>query len=238
MRSQNRASIDAIAENERRKLKAKFYEEAAAIVREAVDAAIALSTDLRMGTLRVMFAAKQRANGQPILPIAERVKVSLENYKSASDAILKIIFLLERSRFIDSRILVFRTAMNVCLHDLGRQFFEVYVPMAAPAFPIDTPNGETLPYAPPPEEAAAQLYAQAEKVNEILVNVGAYCEDLLVELQNALLGDLFGTEIEARKPNDPNCKVIRLKAHDELEKWFGENSEWGKQLQKYQPRQE
>jgi thioesterase domain-containing protein len=57
-----------------------------------------------------------------------------------------------------------------------------------------------------------------------------YTEDFLVELQNALLGDLFGKAVTHRKPLDPTKKVITFQQADELEKWFATSTEWGREV--------
>jgi len=57
-----------------------------------------------------------------------------------------------------------------------------------------------------------------------------YTEDFIVELQNALLGDLFGQEVSHRKPLDPAKKVITLQQADELEQWFATSTDWGKEM--------
>lgn len=141
---------------------------------------------------------------------------------------------MKRSRFIDPRILIFRTALNASLHDLSSLFFETFITSAAPAFPADDAAGKTLAYRPPNVETAQALYEVAETVNNVLADVGAYCEDLLAELQNLLVGDLFGTTVEARQPTDPACKVIQLDNANELENWFLENTPWGEKIRSFE----
>lgn len=61
-----------------------------------------------------------------------------------------------------------------------------------------------------------------------------YAEDFLVELQNILLGDLFGHAVSHRAPIDPNSKVVSLANCDELEAWFNNSTPWGKHCAKVQ----
>ncbi len=49
------------------------------------------------------------------------------------------------------------------------------------------------------------------------VDVVAYTEDFLTEMQNALLGDLFETQLPPRQPLDPNRRVVTLECAEELE---------------------
>ncbi len=53
-----------------------------------------------------------------------------------------------------------------------------------------------------------------------------YAEDFLVELQNALLGDLFAKQVAHRKPLDPTKQVIKLEQADELDQWFATSTDW------------
>jgi hypothetical protein len=58
MRSQGRQQREAIAENERRKLKAAMYDDAVAVSRSLADAAIELSTQLRTMAMQVSVVAR------------------------------------------------------------------------------------------------------------------------------------------------------------------------------------
>ena len=64
MRSQGRQSRDAVAENERRRLKAAIYEDAVVICRELADTSIELANALRMMMLEIEFAAQAHSKGQ------------------------------------------------------------------------------------------------------------------------------------------------------------------------------
>lgn len=55
-----------------------------------------------------------------------------------------------------------------------------------------------------------------------------YAEDFLVELQNILLGDLFGNAVSHRAPIDPNSKVVSLANFNELNLWFNNSTPWGR----------
>ena len=57
-----------------------------------------------------------------------------------------------------------------------------------------------------------------------------YTEDFLVELQNHLLGDLFGKKVAHRKPLDPAKKVITFQQASELERWFATSTDWGHKM--------
>ena len=55
----------------------------------------------------------------------------------------------------------------------------------------------------------------------------AYTEDFLTEMQNVLLGDLYGNHLDPRQPLDPRRRAVTLDQAQELEAWFRMNSAWG-----------
>jgi hypothetical protein len=65
-----------------------------------------------------------------------------------------------------------------------------------------------------------------------LDDIQSYAEDFLVELQNILLGDLFGYSVSHRAPIDPNSRVVSLANFDELEGWFNNSTPWGRHCAK------
>lgn len=57
----------------------------------------------------------------------------------------------------------------------------------------------------------------------------AYTEDFLTEMQNVLLGDLYGNRLEPRQPIDPTRRTVTLDQVQDLEAWFSANTAWGVQ---------
>lgn len=228
VRSQARQSRAAILENEKRKLKAGLYEEGVAVCRELADVAIALSTKLRTMAMQVEIAARAApANLAYDLPAARFPKLAAD-YDVFADAVLRFIFLVENRRIVDPRIIVFRTAMSVVLHDTRELMHSRFVLSVKPALPTERPDGELFPYTPPSVEGAEVVRQLSEDFIASLDDAVMYTEDFLVELQNHLLGDLFGTSVAHREPIDPSRKVISLDNADALESWFETSTEWGR----------
>lgn len=230
MRSQGRQSRDSIAENERRRLKAAMYEDAVIVCREVADTTIELANTIRMMMLQVQYAAQAHQNGQQYDLPAARYPALLERNGQFSDAILKFIFLVENRRVVDPRILIFRTAMSVVLHDTGKLMLSEFVVNVMAAIPKQLPDGSISPYTPPSVQHAAVIKQLCERFIASLDDAVMYTEDFLVELQNALLGDLFGKAVTHRKPLDPTKKVITFQQADELEQWFATSTEWGREV--------
>ena len=229
MQSQGQQSRDAIAENERRRLKAAMYEDAVAVCRELADNAIELATALRMMMLQVEYAAQAYQNGHPFDLPAARYPVLLQKNAQFSDAALKFIFLVENRRVVDPRILIFRTAMNVVLHDTRKLMHSELGVNVMTSIPTQLPDGSMFNYTPPSVQHATVIKHLCERFISALDDAVMYTEDFLVELQNALLGDLFAKQVAHRKPLDPDKKVITLKDADELELWFAASTDWGRE---------
>lgn len=229
MRSQGKQSRDAIAENERRRLKAAMYEDAVAICRQVADTSIELSNALRMMMLQLEYTAQAHAQGQPVQPPAARFPKLLSLNSDFADAVLKFIFLVEERRIVDPRMLVFRTAMSVVLHDVsGAQ--SKFVPDVMPSIPTEMPDGTLFPWAPPTVAHAAAIKQLCETYIDALSDATMYTEDFLVEMQNHLLGDLFGKAVVHRKPINPQKKVITLAHSEDLETWFSNSTAWGRNI--------
>ncbi len=228
MRSQSKQSRDAIAENERRRLKAAMYEDAVAVCRELADNAIGLANSFRMLMLQVGYAAQGHENGRPYDLPAARYPILAEKYNQLVDSALKFIFLVENRRIVDPRLLIFRTAMNVALHDAEKVMNSEFVSDIFVAIPVQLPDGTMFPYTPPSVKQATVIQQICERFIVTLDDTVMYTEDFLVELQNALLGDLFANQITHRQPIDPTKRVISLEDAEKLEQWFATSTDWGK----------
>ena len=227
--SQAKQSREAIAENERRKLKADMYESVIEISREMADKASTLSSALRLMENDVRMAANAATNATtPILPNARYPALSAM-YGEFSEAAVRFIFLIEERRFIDPRLLVFRTAMNVVLHDTRQYMFAEFFPIVLPTLPIEGPDGQLFPYSPPSLDAAQAVTSLVKQFEASLSDAGMYAEDFLVEMQNRLVGDLFGHVVAHRAPLDPSKRVISLDHFEELEAWFNNSTAWGQE---------
>ena len=230
MRSQGRQSRDSVAENERRRLKAAMYEDAVIVCREVADRSIELANALRMMMLQVEYAAKAHPNGQPYDLPSARFPTLSEKYTRFTDAVLKFIFLVENRQVVDPQILIFRTAMTVVLHDTSKLMNSDFVVNVMTWIPAQLPDGTMFPYTPPTVQHAAVIKRLSESFISSLDDAVTYTEDFLVELQNHLLGDLFGKKVSHRKPIDPAKKVITFQQADDLEQWFRASTDWGREM--------
>ena len=225
--AQRKQSNDAIAENERRKLKAAMYEDAVKVARELVDSAIALSTPIRITALQVRTVAAAAAEGRQFMPPQTSVPDVLQKWSAAQEAVVRFIFLVEERRFIDPRLLVFRSAMNSVAHDAREAMDGNLFVRLVDVVQHQLHNGDLSQYVPP-IETAEHFNSASERLLSALQDMQCYAEDFLVELQNILLGDLFGNAVSHRAPIDPNSKVVSLANFDDLEVWFNNSTPWGR----------
>jgi hypothetical protein len=226
--AQGRLSRRSIAENERRKLKAAMYEESLLITRSMSDAAIELSNHLSIMLMQIRQALQAAADGQSYnLPAARFPDISAR-YAAFADAAIKLILLIEGRVIVDQRLLVFRSAFSSVLHDTRELMYFRLVEHLLPNLPVDNPQGGTFPYQLPSLQQAETIAVLVVKFGDALGDAVAYGDDLLIELQNALLGDLFKSKLPSRKPLDPSRRAIVLDKHRELEQWFRTETSWGK----------
>lgn len=75
------------------------------------------------------------------------------------------------------------------------------------------------------EQAFEDLKKGFATATDPLSDCAAFCEDLIVELQNVHLGDVFNTKLAHRVPGDPSRVVLRLDDHESLAAWL-ETTPW------------
>lgn len=229
VRSQGRQSRVAIAETERRKINAALYEDAVSICRGLADASIELSTKLHTMNMEIEVAARAEAAMLAYNLPSARLPALSALYGQFTDAALRFIYLIENRRIVDPRILIFRTAMNTVLHDSRQSMFSDFVLHVMPALPTDHPNGGIFPYKPPSIEGALAVRKYSDQLIRAVDDATAYTEDFLTEMQNVLLGDLYGNRLEPRQPIDPTRRTVTLDQAQDLEAWFSANTAWGVQ---------
>lgn len=228
MRSQSRQSLEAIAENERRKLKAELYSKAVDVTRALADAAITFDVKLRTLQFELAVVARAAAAGIGYSQPSSRYPDILAQLGKLSNLTVLFIFLVENSRIVDPRIIVFRTAMNSALHDLSEIVHQEFPLHVMPTLPTAGLDGKIFPYTAPSIGAADKVQELCNLASGFATDITSYAEDFLVELQNRLLGDLFETQVAHRVPIDPQSKVISLANAADLQKWFETETKWGK----------
>jgi hypothetical protein len=131
----------------------------------------------------------------------------------------------ERWQVIDLRLTIFRTAMNAAFFDVMQSYTKAF-DLIMPWVPFDLPNG--VRWTPPDSIKVAEIGSNLDQVIDRLGIVGAYAHDFRTEMQNALLGPLFGNQVPPRQPIDSRYVVITLKNDVLLAQYFEKDTAWGR----------
>lgn len=227
---QARSAIDQNRLNEAQKLKLRVYEDVVRVCSDAATATGRLSTFIQSFQTMVGVWHDARAKGISLSPPKARVPELLKLNSKFSEANIELMLLTERWQVVDPRIDLFRHAINAALHDY-REAQHPYLQFASRAMPMDHPNDPTklLPWTAPDPIVTDQM---SVRLLEALQTCGSYLADIQVEMQNLLVGDLFGHRIAPRAPLDQKFVVVRLDAYDRLKNYFETESNWGQHSQR------
>lgn len=228
IRKQAANAIRQNSHNESLKLKMKVYEEIIGVVQKCQDATSALSTFIRLFSISVQKARLQIAIGQTVMLPNERFLALMELQKAFSSSAIDMVFLTERWQIIDPRIEIFRTAFNATMHDV-REASTAYEGVATYLMPVDRPDGlGVFPWSPPADPQFALLENASKALIETVELLGSFAYDFQNEMQNLLVGELFGNQISSRIPIDPRQPVVRLENHTMLDAYFNKDTPWGR----------
>jgi len=146
-------------------------------------------------------------------------------HMDALDALLQLISLLQNYEIIDPRLRLIRIAIGSANYDLSK----AYRAYLAPGL-LTLPNGfenEQNGFQPPSAQTIENLEQLGCAYSDVANVLLGYLHDMSVELQKALLGDLFehSKDIAIREPFDNSVKVLVLDDSErfaELTKYFEE----------------
>lgn len=147
-----------------------------------------------------------------------------------SKNLIQIISFAERWQSISKNLELVKLAINVQIHELSEiceQYFDTvtrYMPVAS----IDSSQGDLLPWVPPTDENEIQIKETTSAISKKLYDIDSLIIDIVREMQNLLVGELFGNQIAPRTPIDPNITVLRFDKHDELNNYYRNETSWGK----------
>ncbi len=226
IRKQGQLNRDAATEAERNKFKSDLYSEGVRAARGLSNAASAFHGFLRAAQVQVEVAYLAHKEGlSPQLP-SSRFPDVLRFQKECSDRILEVIFLIEERRILNPKLVIFRDALHVASHDLQLAFGREAQHSLMKAFPTEIAEGQIFPYTVPNDVEMGVFRITIDSMTDALSDLSSYSEDLIVELQNLLLSDVFGHIVAYRIPLDPTRRVIRISDYEELKRWIAATP-WG-----------
>ena len=234
LRVEAQRAIDENRSTEAMKLKLKIYEqEVVTTVEKTVDAEVALAGFARrfvsdLNTYRTLTRA-----GLPAATPVARVPDLIGLKTSFDREAVAIVTFTERWFVVDPRFEVFRVAINAALYDV-REEWGAYFDLVMRSVPIETPTG--LHWTAPGDDQLAAIDAASDRFIDRLGAVTAYSYDFQGEMQNVLVGPLFGNTVLRRQPIDPRHVVISLDNDALLTRHFKEDSGWGRAVKKSEAR--
>lgn len=232
---QARNAIDQSRLNEAMKLRLQVYEEVVGICRRASNAEVELSSFVRNFSMEVNSVHVLMGGGLPWSVPKARISDLLDKSSCLSLHEIELIGFVERWQVIDPRMSVIQIAINVAMHDINAAF-HAYFSAAITAFPHEIPGNpgqpKALPWLPPNACVTQRLQELGDRLLDTLMTLGGFIGDIQVEMQNALVGDIFLNRAPSRAPLNPSVTVIRFDRHQELTAYFENETEWGRHKQR------
>lgn len=219
----------AIAKNnaaEALKLKLKIYEqEVVPTVERVENAQASLSTFVRLFVVALRTYQTLASSGVTAATPTERVPDLIKLNAAFDAATIAIVRFTERWCVVDPRFEVFKIAISAASHD-AREAWGAYYDGVMRSIPIDLPD--RVHWNPPDVQLIDAIEAVSNEFIDRLGEVGAYAYDFQVEMQNILVGPLFGNVVQRRQPIDPRRVVISLENDALLTRHFREHTAWGR----------
>lgn len=202
-----------------------LYRDGIAAARRLSNAAGSYMTQLYVAQQQIHLAILSHETTGQIRPPSFRYLDLLALDRACSDALTDLVFLIEERLIADHRLSVFKLAFLAKAHDVREAFGANIQWNLMQSLQHQFPDGTLSVYETPSQQAFEQLQFSIAALADPLIDCGAFCEDLIVELQNAHLGEVFDTKLAHREPEDPSRIVLRLDKYEELMAWV-ETTPW------------
>lgn len=220
------AAVHQVTKQARSALKVDLYKEVLAAVANQGEAKRDLSTKLRiLNSLIGVWQSPEQFGGLRPAPNTTWAELNELAYRCQAQG-ADLMILIERWQIVDPRLDLFRMAFGVALRDIREAWQSVSVGVSAVVPPIaGAPHPEL-----PPNETLERLKAANEGVINAASKLSAWVADFQLEVQAALLSDLFQNRLSHRQPIDPEYFVIRLDSFDALKDYFENKTAWGLEM--------
>lgn len=227
---QYRNSINLQQDNHRNQFRLKIYQELAALIDNAAD-------KTRVGIVGLILPDKIANSSGSYTDILERPLDISNGSTELVTEVTKLMSFLETYEVVMPRFRIFRLAFGCATDKLQKISFK-YFRMLLKFLPADLKEDDAkrlgiqvLPPVRPNPEEFQKLKEMGNLYNEECMNVYCYIHDLRIEAQKELLGNIFGNDVLGRMPIEKEHVVISTDVTKvaELEKYFYENTEYGKQ---------
>jgi hypothetical protein len=185
---------------------------------------LGLSTFVRLFVVALKNYQTLARAGAPAATPTQRVPDLIKLNTAFEAETIAIITFTERWFVVDPRFEIFKIAINAALHDT-REAWGAYFDGVMRSMPADLPDG--VHWNPPDSALIDAIEAVSDRFVDRLGEVTAYAYDFQVEMQNILVGPLFGNAVPRRQPIDQRHVVISLENDALLTRYFREDTSWG-----------
>lgn len=157
-------------------------------------------------TLRLYLANRQHG-----VRINDRTRELQKLQRAVDEEVIKLITLLEYREIVHPPLYAFRLAIGDQL-ERARSASHDLLQIVMPILPLDPPveRAGTEPRAlmMPDETSIGAIRSADQKLKDECSTLSSFLNDLNRHIQSALLGRLFGREVQPRLPLDPSVVVI------------------------------
>lgn len=226
---QYKNSINLQRENHQNQFKLKIYQELAPLIDKA-------AAKVQIGIIGMMLPDKIAKTSGSYPEIQERPLDIANGTAEFIIEVTKLMCFIETYEVVMPRFRIFRLAF-ACSTDELQKVSHKYFIMLLKFLPIDLTEEEVkklgikaLPNVKPNNNELEKLREIGDKYLHECLKIYSYIKDLSIEAQKELLGNIFGRDVHSRIQIEAKHKVISTDNTKlaELEKYFYENTEFGK----------
>ncbi len=227
------AALKRQAKNHQHQFQFKTYEEILKPIHKAQEESGTYMALLNGFASQVSLNHTARQGGHQPTDLKRRPEDYIEKHSEYLKSLGQLMKSLEGILIIEPKLKIFITALSSVHWDVSECRDQISQATYSYLFKeLLDENGESIKIAP--EEATTEEKERIEKVvadmNEIMIDGTCYIMDLQIELQNILLGEVYGgKKLKHREPIDPKKMAISIENFDVLKKHFKGNHPLGQE---------
>lgn len=202
---QNRSSLLLQKDNIKEGLKVELFKQVSEKIQSAEDVSLEVASYIRMLPNNFIFLKQLSTTEASPQPVRERAQKFAMLQRASTDGLSSLLYAIEKCQIAFNEYEIFQLALNHAAHEINSAYLSLFQ-FLMKVLPIDMKmeNGSTTVINV--RELTEKECEQLEKlVNDFLDAdgiFGSYLYDINIEVQNSLLGDLFNTKLQKRKPLD------------------------------------
>lgn len=231
LRNQHDSAMKVVREGNKNELKTKIYEQLVLQISKSIELLTTLKIDIYSLPRQIhTFREAHKTYGDKAKWIGPDVNTLRLNFFESTTSVSDLMILVERYEVLMPGIKIFNLAFSVA-NDEAQNLFNRLYPITFEFLPFDLKEGHSLPKTFPPDDQILAFQDITNELEEKLAIQITYITDLANEAQNLLLGPIFNSYVERRKPGEPDkYLVITTDANDvaRLKDHFENHTEYGR----------